>query len=102
MGINSFEFSEDLLNGHITETIVGAPAAITWLEARFDGEPVVRDAKDFQNHQLFLSNISDSTSSFFEGILNSVTGSELGPGVTSDNITLDGLTGFLGNFIDLK
>ena len=102
-GINSFEFSEDLLNGHITETIVGAPAAITWLEARFDGEPVVKGCKKTSRITNFsYPNISDSTSSFFEGILNSVTGSELGPGVTSDNITLDGLTGFLGNFIDLK
>ena len=44
-GIDSFEFAEDSLNGYLTEIVVGAPAAITWLDARFDGQPVVEGCK---------------------------------------------------------
>lgn len=102
-GINSFEFAEDSLNGHLTEMIVGAPAALTWLDARFDGKPVVKGCKKTSRITNFsYPNIADSTKEFFSGILDSLTASPLGPGITSDDITLDGLTKFLGSFLGSK
>lgn len=102
-GIDSFEFAEDSLNGHLTEIVVGAPAAITWLDARFDGQPVVEGCKKTTRITNFsYPNISDSTRNFFKGILDSLTASQLGPGVTSDNVTLSGLTGFMGGLSKFK
>ena len=69
-GIDSFEFAEDSLNGYLTEIVVGAPAAITWLDARFDGQPVVEGCKKTTRITDFsYPNISDSTRNFFKGIL---------------------------------
>ena len=102
-GIDSFEFAEDSLNGHLTEIVVGAPAAITWLDARFDGQPVVEGCKKTTRITNFsYPNISDSTGNFFKGIIDSLTASQLGPGVTSDNVTLSGLTGFMGGLSKFK
>lgn len=102
-GIDSFEFAEDSLNGYLTEIVVGAPAAITWLDARFDGQPVVEGCKKTTRITDFsYPNISDSTRNFFKGILDSLTASQLGPGVTSDNVTLSGLTGFMGGLSKFK
>ncbi|EMG48155.1 Lipase 4 [Candida maltosa Xu316] len=40
-GISSLEFAEDATNGHVTETIVGAPAALTWIIGRFNNQATV-------------------------------------------------------------
>ena len=42
-GIESLEFAEDLLTGHLAETFTGAPAALAWIDARFDGKLQSKD-----------------------------------------------------------
>ena len=41
-GIESLEFAEDLLTGHLAETFTGAPAALAWIDARFDGKTPIQ------------------------------------------------------------
>ncbi|EMG49987.1 Lipase 1 [Candida maltosa Xu316] len=98
-GIDSIEFAEDLTAGHLTETLVGAPAALTWLQARFNGEePVKGCVHNKRLSNFFYPNISESTHSYFSGIYDAFEGLNLGPGLNSDNVTESGLFGLLGKF----
>ena len=97
-GIESFEFAEDLLNGHISETLVGAPAALTWLERRFAGLDPVKGCQHTARMMNFLCpNISSATSDYFTGLYDALQGTPLGPGLNTDNFTLNGLLGTLGD-----
>lgn len=42
----SIELSSDLTNGHLSEFVEGAPAALAWIQARFAGKPTVQGCKD--------------------------------------------------------
>ncbi|KGQ90618.1 lipase 6 [Candida albicans P34048] len=91
-GIGSFEFSEDKSNGHTTETVVGAPAALTWIDARFAGKPAVEGCSFTTRASNFLyPNISESAASYFKGIYQTILRSKLGSGVTSDDVSVNGL-----------
>ena len=91
-GIGSFEFSEDKLNGHTTETVVGAPAALTWIDARFAGKPAVEGCLFTTRASNFLyPNISESAALYFKGIYQTILRSKLGSGVTSDDVSVNGL-----------
>lgn len=51
--IKSLEFAEDLTAGHLTEGHFGGPAAFTWMQKRFNGEPPVLGC----SHQKRLNNL---------------------------------------------
>ncbi|KAI5965107.1 hypothetical protein KGF57_000900 [Candida theae] len=79
-GLESGEFAEDEATGHITEVFVGGPAALTWINNRFDGVPPVQGC----NHTSRASNfdypgLSQSYVDYFTAALNIVLGMELGP-----------------------
>ncbi|RCK64114.1 Lipase 1 [Candida viswanathii] len=91
-GIASCEFAEDLADGHIVEAIVGAPVALTWLKARFDGEEPVQGCKhSLRVSNFFYPNISNSTAQYWNGIYDAFIGADMGAGMNADNITLTGL-----------
>ncbi|RCK63814.1 Lipase 1 [Candida viswanathii] len=97
-GIESFEFAEDLLNGHISETLVGAPAALTWLEGRFNGvEPVKGCQHTTRLMNFFYPNISQATYEYFSGYYEALAGTPLGEGLNTDNFTLSALLDTLGD-----
>ncbi|RLV89001.1 Lipase 1 [Spathaspora sp. JA1] len=83
-GIKSFEFAESILSGHINEQIAGSPAGWTWLDRQFQGaKPVTGCSATLRLSNLFYPRISRATRQYFEGILDSVTGSKLGPEANS-------------------
>ncbi|KAI5963197.1 uncharacterized protein KGF55_002989 [Candida pseudojiufengensis] len=88
-GVNSVEFAEDLLNGHLTEYIIGAPAAWTWLEKRFDGVPPVQGCSHTTRlENLLYPNISQATSDYFDGLVDAVSFAKIGyQGLASDNVS---------------
>ncbi|KAI5956986.1 hypothetical protein KGF54_000605 [Candida jiufengensis] len=88
-GVSSVEFAEDLLNGHITETLIGAPAAWTWLEERFAGVPPVKGCSHtVRAENLFYPNVSKATYDYFEGLIDAVTFAKIGyQGLSSDNVS---------------
>ena len=91
-GLKSGEFNEDSTNGHITETIVGAPAALTWIINRFNGQAPVNGCQ----HNVRVSNFEypgtiESIKNYFEAALDSIFGFDLGPDVKQDKVTLGGM-----------
>ncbi|EMG50207.1 LIP1 Lipase 1 [Candida maltosa Xu316] len=65
-GMQSFEFAEDITNGHISEQIIGAPAAWTWIKARFDGFPAIQGCTHTRRlTNLKYENITKNTLDFF-------------------------------------
>ncbi|KAI5963195.1 uncharacterized protein KGF55_002987 [Candida pseudojiufengensis] len=102
-GSPSIEFAEDLVNGHLTEAIIGAPAAWTWLESRFDGVPPIDGCSRTKRlKNLLYPNISQATLDYFGGFIDAVTFAKIGyQGLESDNITssaFERLLGDLGKF----
>ncbi|KAG7660936.1 uncharacterized protein J8A68_005611 [[Candida] subhashii] len=78
--IGSLEFSEDLTSGHLTETIVGAPAAWTWIENRFDGKEAVKGCSHSVRLSNFLyPNMSTVTRDYFRGLYDAFSASPIGP-----------------------
>ncbi|KAL1570345.1 lipase 2 [Candida albicans P57072] len=100
-GIESLEFAEDLSTGHLAETFTGAPAALAWIDARFDGKtPIQGCSHTTRLTNLLYPNTSDSTHSYFLGIYQAVFGTPLGPGINGDNITINsGLLGLVSSII---
>jgi len=100
-GIESLEFAEDLLTGHLAETFTGAPAALAWIDARFDGKtPIQGCLHTTRLTNLLYPNTSDSTHLYFLGIYQAVFGTPLGPGINGDNITINsGLLGLVSSII---
>ncbi|RLV94876.1 Lipase 1 [Spathaspora sp. JA1] len=87
-GIKSFEFAEDLLNGHVGEQIAGAPAGWTWLNQLFQGvKPVNGCSETSRLSNFFYPNVSLATKQYFDGIWDSATNVRLGPDVNGINIT---------------
>ncbi|KAG7662503.1 uncharacterized protein J8A68_004034 [[Candida] subhashii] len=78
--INSFEFAEDATTGHLAETIVGAPAAWTWIEQRFDGIEPVRGCSHVVRVSNFLyPGVESATLQYFKGLFDTFIHSPLGP-----------------------
>ncbi|KAG7662325.1 uncharacterized protein J8A68_004096, partial [[Candida] subhashii] len=74
------EFAEDTTGGHISETIVGAPAAWTWLEQRFEGKKPVKGCSYKTRASNFLyPGIKPTTLKFFQSLFETFLGSPLGP-----------------------
>ncbi|CAK9440078.1 uncharacterized protein LODBEIA_P41780 [Lodderomyces beijingensis] len=95
-GLESGEFNEDASNGHITETIVGAPAALTWITRRFNGEqPVSGCIKSKRLSNFEYPGIAPSVLEYFKSALKAVTGAGLGSDLTKDQISLPGLLALL-------
>ncbi|KAI5970166.1 hypothetical protein CANMA_000777 [Candida margitis] len=91
-GLKSGEYNEDSTNGHITESIVGAPAALTWIINRFNGQaPVDGCQHNVRTSNLEYPNTPESIKTYFEAALHSIFGFDLGPDVTQDKISLGGL-----------
>ncbi|EMG49582.1 Lipase 1 [Candida maltosa Xu316] len=89
-GIESFEFAEALASGHNTETIIGAPAALTWLEARFNGvEPVKGCQHTTRLINALYPNVSSATYDYYMGLYDVLVGDEIGPDVNSDNSSMN-------------
>ena len=66
-GISSLEFAEDASNGHLTEAIMGAPAALTWIIDRFDGKQTVSGCQHIQRFSnLEYPNIPSSIANYFQ------------------------------------
>lgn len=84
-GIQSLEFAEDLLAGHLTETFTGAPAALSWIDARFSGKPVVNGCqRTIRSSNVLYPGISITIRIYFEGISKTIFGVNLGSGVNAD------------------
>ncbi|KAI5965365.1 uncharacterized protein KGF55_001586 [Candida pseudojiufengensis] len=98
-GSPSIEFAEDLLNGHLTEALFGAPAAWTWIESRFNGVPPVDGCSHTVRLQNILyPNISQATSDYFSGFIDAITFAKIGnEGLASDNITSSTFDRILGD-----
>ncbi|KAI5965106.1 hypothetical protein KGF57_000899 [Candida theae] len=91
-GLQSGEYAEDATNGHITESIVGAPAALTWIINRFNGQAPVSGCQ----HTVRKSNFEypgtiESIRNYFQSALDAVFGFDLGPDVRQDKVDLGGL-----------
>ena len=72
--------------------MVGAPAALTWIDARFAGKPAVEGCLFTTRASNFLyPNISESAALYFKGIYQTILRSKLGSGVTSDDVSVNGL-----------
>lgn len=79
-GLESGEFNEDQTYAHITEAIVGAPAALTWVIERFNGVPPVKGCNRTSRVSNFdYPGILKSLLDYFSSILDMVSGSDLGP-----------------------
>ncbi|RCK63182.1 Lipase 1 [Candida viswanathii] len=95
-GIGSCEFAEDLADSHIVEAFIGAPVALTWLKARFDGEEPVQGCKhSLRVSNYFYPNISNSTAQYWNGIYDAFIGADMGAAMNADNITLTELVNVL-------
>ncbi|KAI5956981.1 hypothetical protein KGF54_000600 [Candida jiufengensis] len=96
-GVSSVEFAEDLLNGHITEYLVGAPAAWTWIENRFAGIPPVKGCSHtVRAENLFYPNVSKATYDYFEGLIDAFSFAKIGyQGLSSDNVSNSDFQDFL-------
>ena len=91
-GIASLEFTEDATNGHVTETLVGAPAALTWIIGRFNGKQTVSGCQHTKRTSNFeYPNIPPSILNYFKAALNVLIQKGLGPDIQKDQISPDGL-----------
>ncbi|CAI5759724.1 unnamed protein product [Candida verbasci] len=91
-GIASAEFAEDLTNGHITEAITGAPAALTWLIDRFNGVLPVKGCQHTTRLSNFLyPNILPSILDYFKTAFDAVLGLNLGGDVKKDQVSLSAI-----------
>ena len=76
------EFAEDASNGHLTEAIMGAPAALTWIIDRFDGKQTVSGCQHIQRFSnLEYPNIPSSIANYFKAAMDVVLHLGLGPDV---------------------
>ncbi|MCP8718812.1 MAG: lipase family protein [Asgard group archaeon] len=92
-GISSLEFAEDASNGHLTETIVGAPAALTWIMARLSGNAPVSGCQHTKRQSNFdYPNIPPAILEYFQSGLKTVIGAGLGPDIQKDQVSAIGLT----------
>lgn len=99
-GIKSLEFAEDLLAGHLAETFTGAPAALSWIDARFSGKPAVNGCKrTIRSSNLLYPGISISSRIYFEGISKTVFGFNLGAGVNTDKSISSSFFGYIKKYI---
>ncbi|RCK66367.1 Lipase 4 [Candida viswanathii] len=92
-GIASLEFSEDATNGHITQSITGAPAALTWIMARFNGTAPVSGCSHVQRISNFAyPGVPAAILEYFESLFKTLVGAGLGPDVQKDDISVSGLS----------
>ena len=91
-GISSLEFAEDASNGHLTEAIMGAPAALTWIIDRFDGKQTVSGCQHIQRFSnLEYPNIPSSIANYFKAAMDVVLHLGLGPDVQKDQVSPEGI-----------
>ncbi|KAI5956980.1 hypothetical protein KGF54_000599 [Candida jiufengensis] len=97
-GVPSLEFAEDLLNGHITEAVIGAPAAWTWIENRFNGIPPIKGCSHTSRAENILyPNVSKATFEYFKGLIKAITFAKIGyRGLSTDNISISAFKELLG------
>jgi fermentation-respiration switch protein FrsA (DUF1100 family) len=82
----SIELSSDMTNGHVSEFVEGAPAALAWIEDRFNGKPTGKGCKDttrFSN--LFYPGVNKTFVDLLHGVTSAVFTKPLGP--NGENIT---------------
>ncbi|RCK62967.1 Lipase 4 [Candida viswanathii] len=92
-GIVSLEYAEDATNGHITETVTGAPAALTWIMARFNGTAPVSGCSHVQRISNFAyPGVPAAILEYFESLFKTLVGAGLGPDVQKDDISVSGLS----------
>lgn len=81
-GISSLEFSSDETANHAEEFVLGAPAAITWIEKRFKGEtPVSGAVKTRRLSNLLYPDIDVSVLQVIEAGAKVLVGLKLGPDI---------------------
>ncbi|KAK6465390.1 secretory lipase-domain-containing protein [Scheffersomyces coipomensis] len=79
-GANSIEFSPDLVNGHISEFALGAPAALAWLTDRYEGKPTVKGCQKTERiNNLFYPGVTDAMRELYESAYQSVRDLPIGP-----------------------
>ncbi|CCE77998.1 Piso0_000608 [Millerozyma farinosa CBS 7064] len=79
-GIKSFEFAVDKTSGHISEFIIGSPAALAWLKRRFDGEEVVDGCQRTERvNNLEYPGTNTSIADFMSEAIISIFGGDIGP-----------------------
>ena len=88
-GISSIEFAEDLTNGHFTESIVGAPAALTWIIDRFSNKPPVDGCQHVVRTTNYeYPNVSSSILDYFKAAMDVVAQQGLGPNIQKDQLEI--------------
>ncbi|RCK66331.1 Lipase 4 [Candida viswanathii] len=91
-GIASLEFAEDESNGHITETIVGAPAALSWIMSRFNGDAPVSGCQQTKRLSNFeYPGVPASVLDYFQSIFKTLVGAGLGPDIQKDQVSAAGI-----------
>ncbi|RCK63608.1 Lipase 4 [Candida viswanathii] len=91
-GIASLEYAEDATNGHITETVVGAPAALTWIMARFAGDAPVTGCQFTKRLSNFeYPGTPAAVLEYFQSLLRTMVGAGLGGDIQKDQVSVGGL-----------
>ena len=88
-GISSLEFAEDASNGHLTEAIMGAPAALTWIIDRFSNKPPVDGCQHVVRTTNYeYPNVSSSILDYFKAAMDVVAQQGLGPNIQKDQLEI--------------
>lgn len=87
-GIASLEFATDATGTHVTEFLVGIPAATAWIEKRFNGEGTVNGCvRNEYFSMLQYPDVDDDVLSLVQGLAATFLYGSLGPNeVTADDI----------------
>ncbi|CCE78584.1 Piso0_000608 [Millerozyma farinosa CBS 7064] len=79
-GIKSFEFAVDKTTGHISEAVIGSPAALAWLKNRFDGKKVVDGCQRTERvNNLEYPGTNSTIAEIISEAIISIFGGDIGP-----------------------
>lgn len=106
-GAPSVEFAASESTHHISESVLGAPAAFTWIKERFDGVPPIQGCKQTVRHvNLMYPGITDEALELVTSATSAIFGEEMGPFHKRSMVDLDtrglsdfvsGLEGYFGS-----
>lgn len=89
-GVSSFTLTTDMTGGHITDMFIGIPAAISWIDKRFAGEPVQKGChKELVMSMLTYPDADEALVDFVKLSGTALFGGKLGP--NAENATKEDL-----------
>jgi hypothetical protein len=79
-GASSIEFAIDVTGGHLSDLVLGLPAAAGWIKNRFDGKESVSGCEQLKYISLLsYPNASTQLSELVKGLNNEFLGKKIGP-----------------------